>query len=188
MVKTIAIVVVVLLVVSVAGVLLLAASKPDTFRVQRATSVKAPPDRIFPLIADFHGWGAWSPYEKLDPAMKRPFGGADKGKGAVYENSDGKAGKGRMEITDAPAPSKVTIKLDFLKPFESHNTAEFKLEPSGDTTELTWAMFGPNLFIGKVMSIFFDMDKMIGKDFETGLANLKTLAEQKPADATTSRR
>ena len=84
MVKTIAIVVVVLLVVSVAGVLLLAVSKPDTFRVQRATSVKAPPDRIFPLIADFHGWSAWSPYEKLDPAMKRTFGGADKGKGAVY--------------------------------------------------------------------------------------------------------
>jgi Polyketide cyclase / dehydrase and lipid transport len=188
MVKTIAIVVGVLLVVSVAGVLLLAVSKPDTFRVQRATSIKAPSDRIFPLIADFHGWSAWSPYEKLDPAMKRTFGGADKGKGAVYEwESDGKAGKGRMEITDAPAPSKVTIKLDFLKPFESHNTAEFKLEPSGDSTELTWAMYGPNLFIGKVMSIFFDMDKMIGKDFETGLANLKTLAEQKP-DATTSRR
>ena len=189
MIKTIAIVVVVLLVVSVAGVLLLAVSKPDTFRVQRTTSVKASPDRIFPLIADFHGWSAWSPYEKLDPAMKRTFGGADKGKGAVYEwDSDGKAGKGRMEITDAPAPSKVTIKLDFFKPFESHNTAEFKLEPRGDTTELTWAMYGPNLFIGKVMSIFFDMDKMIGKDFETGLANLKTLAEQKPADATTSRR
>jgi hypothetical protein len=189
MVKTIAIVVVVLLVVSVAGVLLLAVSKPDTFRVQRATSVKAPPDRIFPLIADFHGWSAWSPYEKLDPAMKRTFGGADKGKGAVYEwDSDGKAGKGRMEITDAPAPSRVAIKLDFFKPFESHNTAEFKLEPRGDTTELAWAMYGPNLFIGKVMSIFFDMDKMIGKDFETGLANLKTLAEQKPADATTSRR
>jgi uncharacterized protein YndB with AHSA1/START domain len=186
MVKTIAIVVVVLLVVSVTGVLLLAVSKPDTFRVQRATSVKAPPDRIFPLIADFHGWSAWSPYEKLDPAMKRTFGGADKGKGAVYEwDSDGKAGKGRMEITDAPAPSRVAIKLDFFKPFESHNTAEFKLEPSGDTTE---AMYGPNLFIGKVRSIFFDMDKMIGKDFETGLANLKILAEQKPADATTSRR
>src|SRR6185312_3955506 len=132
MVKTIAVIVAAMLVVSVAGVLLLAVSKPDKFRVQRTTSVKAPPDRIFPLIADFHGWSNWSPYEKLDPAMKRTFGGADKGKGAVYEwDSDGKAGKGRMEITDAPAPSKVTIKLDFFKPFESHNTAEFKLEPSG---------------------------------------------------------
>jgi hypothetical protein len=189
MVKTVAIVVVVLLVVSLAGTLLLAATKPDTFRVQRATNVKASPDKIFPLIADFHGWGAWSPYEKLDPAMKRTFSGAANGNGAVYEwDSDGKAGKGRMEITDAPAPSKVAIKLDFFKPFEGHNTAEFRLEPRGDTTDVTWAMYGPNLFIGKVMSIFVDMDNLIGRDFETGLANLKTLAERKPPDATTSRR
>lgn len=178
MVKTIAIVVVALLVVSVAGVLLLAVSKPDTFRVQRTTSVKASPDRIFPLIADFHGWGAWSPYEKLDPAMKRAFSGAANGKGAVYEwDSDGKAGKGRMEITDAPAPSKVTIKLDFFKPFEAHNTAEFTMEPRGDTTDLTWAMYGPSLYIAKVMGVFFNMDRMIGTDFETGLANLKARAE-----------
>ena len=182
MVKTIAIVIAVLVVVPLAAVLIFAATKPDTFRVQRATSIKAPPEKIFPLIADFHGWGAWSPYEKLDPAMKRTYSGATNGKGAVYEwDSDGKAGKGRMEITDAPTPSKVTIKLDFLKPFESHNTAEFKLEPRGDTTELTWAMYGPNLFIGKVMSIFFDMDKMIGKDFEAGLAALKTVSEQQSA-------
>jgi hypothetical protein len=106
MVKTVAIVVVALLVVSLAGILVFAAFKPDTFRVQRATSVKASPDKIFPLIADFHRWGAWSPYEKLDPAMKRTFSGAANGKGAVYEwDSDGKAGKGRMEITDAPAPA-----------------------------------------------------------------------------------
>jgi hypothetical protein len=189
MVKTVAIVVVVLLVVSLAGTLFLAATKPDTFRVQRATNIKASPDKIFPLIADFHGWGAWSPYEKLDPAMKRTFSGAANGNGAIYEwDSDGKAGKGRMEITDAPAPSKVAIKLDFFKPFEGHNTAEFRLEPRGDTTDVTWAMYGPNLFIGKVMSIFVDMDNLIGRDFETGLANLKTLAERKPADTTTSRR
>src|SRR6476469_5754735 len=124
MVKTVAIVVVALLVVSLAGILVFAAFKPDTFRVQRATSVKASPDKIFPLIADFHRWGAWSPYEKLDPAMKRTFSGA------AYEwDSDGKAGKGRMEITDAPAPSRVAIKLDFFKPFEAHNSAEFTLEP-----------------------------------------------------------
>ena len=103
MVKTVAIVVVALLVVSLAGILLFAAFKPDTFRVQRAISVKASPDKIFPLIADFHRWGAWSPYEKLDPAMKREFSGAANGKGAVYEwDSDGKAGRGRMEITDGP--------------------------------------------------------------------------------------
>jgi uncharacterized protein YndB with AHSA1/START domain len=178
MVKTIAIVIVVLVVVPLAAILIFAATKPDTFRVQRATSIKAPPERIFPLIADFHGWGAWSPYEKLDPAMKRTFSGAANGKGAVYEwDSDGKAGKGRMEITDAPAPSKVAIKLDFFKPFEAHNIAEFTLEPRGDSTDITWAMYGPNLYIAKVMSIFFNMDRMIGKDFETGLANLKARAE-----------
>jgi uncharacterized protein YndB with AHSA1/START domain len=132
MVKTIAIVIVVLIVVPLAAILIFATTKPDTFRIQRATSIKAPPDKIFPLIADFHGWGAWSPYEKLDPAMKRTFSGAANGKGAVYEwESDGKAGKGRMEITDAPAPSKVAIKLDFFKPFETHNIAEFTLEPKG---------------------------------------------------------
>jgi uncharacterized protein YndB with AHSA1/START domain len=178
MVKTIAIVIVVLVVVPLAAILIFAATKPDTFRVQRATSIKAPPERIFPLIADFHGWGAWSPYEKLDPAMKRTFSGAANGKGAVYEwDSDGKAGEGRMEITDAPAPSKVAIKLDFFKPFEAHNIAEFTLEPRGDSTDITWAMYGPNLYIAKVMSIFFNMDRMIGKDFETGLANLKARAE-----------
>jgi uncharacterized protein YndB with AHSA1/START domain len=178
MVKTIAIVIVVLVVVPLAAILIFAATKPDTFRIQRATSIKAPPERIFPLIADFHGWGAWSPYEKLDPAMKRTFSGAANGKGAVYEwDSDGKAGKGRMEITDAPAPSKVAIKLDFFKPFEAHNIAEFTLEPRGDSTDITWAMYGPNLYIAKVMSIFFNMDRMIGKDFETGLANLKARAE-----------
>ena len=178
MVKTIAIVIAVLVVVPLAAVLIFAATKPDTFRVQRATSIKAPPEKIFPLIADFHGWGAWSPYEKLDPAMKRTFSGAANGKGAVYEwDSDGKAGKGRMEITDAPAPSKVTIKLDFFKPFESPQHREFTLEPRGDTTIVTWAMYGPSLYIGKVMGIFFNMDRMIGTDFETGLANLKARAE-----------
>ncbi len=178
MVKTIAIVIAVLVVVPLAAVLIFAATKPDTFRVQRATSIKAPPEKIFPLIADFRGWGAWSPYEKLDPAMKRTFSGAANGKGAVYEwDSDGKAGKGRMEITDAPAPSKMTIKLDFFKPFEAHNIAEFTLEPRGDTTDLTWGMYGPSLYIAKVMGVFFNMDRMIGTDFETGLANLKARAE-----------
>jgi hypothetical protein len=110
--------------------------------------------------------------------MKRIFSGAASGKGAVYEwDSDGKAGKGRMEITDAPAPSKVTIKLDFFKPFEAHNIAEFTLEPRGDTTDLTWGMYGPSLYVAKVMGVFFNMDRMIGTDFETGLANLKARAE-----------
>jgi len=167
------------LVVLVVAFLAFAATKPDTFRVQRATSIKAPPEKIFAFINDFHIWGAWSPYEKLDPAMKRTYSGATNGKAAVYQwegNSD--VGAGRMEITESSPPSRVGIKLDFTKPFQSHNFAEFTLEPRGDSTKVTWAMHGPNLFVGKVMGIFFNMDNMIGKDFETGLANLGAIAEK----------
>ena len=178
MVKTIAIVIAILVVVPLAAILIFAATKPDTFRVQRATSIKAPPEKIFPLIADFHGWGAWSPYEKLDPAMKRTFSGAANGKGAVYEwDSDGKAGKGRMEITDAPGPSKVTIKLDFFKPFEAHNTAEFTLTPESGGTQVTWAMYGPVPYFFKIMHMLCNMDKMCGRDFDAGLASMKARAE-----------
>ena len=166
-------------VVLLAAVLGLAASKPDTFRVERATNIKAPPEKVFTLISDFHNWGAWSPWEKMDPAMTRAHSGAASGKGAVYEwEGNSKVGKGRMEITDTAPPSKVTIKLDFLKPFEAHNTAEYTLEPKGDATRLTWAMYGPSPFLSKVMQVFVSMDSMVGKDFETGLANLKSIAEK----------
>ena len=176
--KTLAIVAVVLL-FAVAAILVLAAMKPDTFRVVRSTTVKAPPEKIFPLIADFRAWSAWSPWEKMDPALKRSYSGPGSGQGAVYAwEGNSKVGKGRMEIIDAPPPSRVAIKLDFLKPFEAHNTAEFTLTPRGSTTDVTWAMHGPNLFIGKVMSLFVSMDRMVGKDFETGLANLKAEAER----------
>ena len=175
MFKTIAIVVVVLL----AAILIFAATTPDTFRVQRATSIKAPPEKIFPLINDLHGWDAWSPWEKMDPAMKRTFSGAASGKGAVYEwEGNHEVGKGRMEITESSPPSKVGIKLDFIKPFEAHNIAEFTLEAQGDFTNVTWAMHGPNPYIAKVIHIFFSMDSMVGKQFEAGLANLKTIAEK----------
>lgn len=166
------------LIVAIAGILIYALTKPNDFQIQRSTTIKAPPDKIFGLIDDFHQWRAWSPYEKMDPAMTRTYGGAEKGRGAVYEwSGSGKVGQGRMEITDAPKPDKVLIKLDFLKPFEGHNVAEFKLVPDGDTTQVTWTMRGPMPFVAKVMSTFFNMDQMIGKDFEDGLANLKTLAE-----------
>src|SRR5713226_1182040 len=174
MFKIIAIVVVVLL----AAVLIFAATKPDTFRVQRATSIKAPPEKIFVLINDFHSWGSWSPWEKLDPTMKRTHSGAASGKGAVYKwEGNGKVGAGSMEITESSPPSKVAIKLDFIKPFEGHNIAEYTLETKGDSTNVTWAMYGPSPFISKVMQVFFSMDSMVGKDFETGLANLKAIAE-----------
>lgn len=174
MLKIIAIAVVVL----IAGVLVFAATRPDNFSVQRTTSIKAPPEKIFPLINDFHRWTAWSPWEKMDPEMKRTYSGAASGKGAVYAwQGNSKVGEGRMEISDTSPPSKVTIKLDFVKPFEAHNTAEFLLEPKGDSTSVTWKMYGPSPYFAKVMGIFVSMDEMIGKDFETGLANLKTVAE-----------
>ena len=174
MLKIIAIAVVVL----VAAVLIFAATRPDNFRVQRTTSIKAPPEKIFALINDLHRWGSWSPWEKMDPEMKRTYSGAASGKGAVYAwEGNSKVGEGRMEISDTSPPSKVTIKLDFIKPFEAHNTAQFTLEPKGDSTSVTWTMYGPSVYMAKVMGVFVNMDKMIGKDFETGLANLKSVAE-----------
>jgi hypothetical protein len=176
-------IVAVVLAIAIAAVFILAARKPDTFRVQRATTVKAPPERIFPLINDFHQWGTWSPYETRDPAMKRSYSGADSGQGAVYGWEGNKnVGSGRMEILDAAAPSKIVIKLDFFAPFEGHNTAEFTMLPHGDgtnvTTQVTWLMHGPSRFIGKVMHVFINMDRMVGKDFEIGLANLKRITEK----------
>lgn len=162
----------------IAGLLIFAATKPDTFRVERSTSIKAPPEKIASYINDFHNWGAWSPWEKMDPKMKRSFSGTPSGVGAVYEwQGADKVGTGRMEIVDI-TPSKTTIKLDFSKPFAAHNTAEYTLEPKGDSTQVTWAMFGPAPFMSKVMGVLFNVDKMVGKDFETGLANLKTAAER----------
>jgi hypothetical protein len=172
------VVIVALLVVAIAIVLILAAIKPGRFSVRRDIVVRAPAEKIFPLIADFHRWGSWSPYENKDPAMKRTYGGAASGKGAVYAWEGNKnVGSGRMEITDVSAPSKVVIKLDFFVPFEAHNTAEFTMLPQGDGTSLTWLMHGPAPFISKLMQVFMNIDKMVGKDFEVGLANLKKLAE-----------
>ncbi len=178
MLEIIAIIAIVL-VVAIAIILILAATKPDTFSVQRATTVKAPPERIFPLINDFHQWGTWSPYETKDPAMKRSYSGAASGKGAVYGWEGNKnVGSGRMEILDSSAPSKIVIKLDFFTPFEAHNTAEFTMLPQGDATNVTWLMHGPLPFMGKIMHVFINMDRMVGKDFEIGLANLKRLTEK----------
>ena len=147
--------------------------------VERAARIKAPPEKIFPLINDFDRWGAWSPYEKKDLAMKRTLSGAANGKGAVYEWEGNKdIGKGRMEITDASPPSKVTIKLDFVKPFEAHNIVDFTLEAKGDSTNVTWAIHGPSPYMSKVMSLFVSMDRMIGNDFEAGLTDLKAATEK----------
>jgi K+-transporting ATPase KdpF subunit len=169
----------VILAIAIAIVLILALTKPDRFRVQRETSIRAPAENIFPLINDFHQWVTWSPYEHKDPAMKRIYGGADSGRGAVYAWDGNKnVGSGRMEILDSTVPSKIVIKLDFFKPFEGHNTAEFTMLPQGDATHLTWLMHGPAPFMHRVMQVFMNIDNMIGKDFEIGLANLKKLTEK----------
>jgi uncharacterized protein YndB with AHSA1/START domain len=167
------------LAVAIAIVLILAAMKPDTFSIRRGATIKAPPEKIFSLINDFHQWGSWSPWENKDPAMKRSFSGSAAGKGAVYAWDGNKnVGSGRMEILDASSPSKIVIKLDFFTPFEAHNTAEFTMLPQGDATSVDWRMHGPARFISKLMQVFMSFDKMIGKDFEAGLSNLKKLTEK----------
>jgi len=163
----------------VAAILVFAATKPDTFRVQRRASIKAPPEKIFALINDFNRWNAWSPWEKKDPSMKRSFGAVAVGKGASYAWEGNKeVGQGKMEITDSEPASKISIKLDFLKPFEAHNMVDFTLEPQGGATLVTWSMQGPAPYAAKIMHVFFDMDSMVGKDFDEGLANLKAIAEK----------
>ena len=172
-------IVIIVVVLAVVGVLVAAAMRPGEFAVQRSVGIQAPPEKIFPMIDDFRQWPAWSPWEKLDPTMKRTLSGAPSGVGAVYAwDGSGKVGAGRMEIKDAVVPSKIGIQLDFIKPFEGHNITEFTLVPSGQSTEVTWRMHGPTPFVSKLMGLFVNMDTMIGKDFEAGLANLKAVAEK----------
>ena len=162
----------------IAAVLIYASTKPDTFRLERSTSIKASPEKISAYLTDFKQWAAWSPWEEKDPAMKRTYSGAASGIGAVYDWTGNKnVGTGRMEVLDVQ-PQKVMIKLDFFAPFEAHNTTEYVLAPQGDSTKLTWAMFGPSNYMSKVMSVFMNMDKMVGPDFEAGLAKLKAAAEK----------
>lgn len=164
---------------AVATVLGLAATKPDTFRVERSVSIQAPAEKVYPLIANFRAWADWSPFDKLDPAMKKTYSGAETGKGAQYAwAGDGHAGEGTMEILEATAPSKVAIRLAFTKPMEAVNTAEFTLVPEGNATKVTWAMHGPQPFVSKVMGVFMNMDGMIGPEFEKGLGAMKAIAEK----------
>ena len=174
MIKTIAL----LSVAAVGALLLFAATRPDTFRVQRAISIKAPPERIFALINDLHQFNSWNPYNKKDPAMRGAYRGPASGPGAGFDFQGNKeVGKGSIQIVDS-APRKITMKLDMLEPFEGHNTIEFSLAPQGDSTEVTWAMHGPSPFIAKLVGVFMNMDRMIGHDFEAGLADLKARAER----------
>jgi uncharacterized protein YndB with AHSA1/START domain len=173
------VIVAIVLAIAIAAILGLAATKPGTIQVERAIDIKAPAENVYPLISDFHQWVAWSPYEKKDPAMKRTYGGSASGKGATYAwDGDRNVGSGRMEILEATPPSKVVIKLDFFTPFEGHNTAEFTMLPQGDGTHVTWVMHGPANFMSRLIQVFINLDNMIGRDFEAGLANLKAVTEK----------
>jgi uncharacterized protein YndB with AHSA1/START domain len=176
MITTILIVVAVVLV----AILGYAATKPDTFMVRRSTTIAAPPERIFPMIDDLHAQSAWSPFEK-DPDMKRTHSGAPRGKGAVYAwDGNRQVGAGQIAITDSVPPSKVVLALDMIRPFKASNTVEFTLDRVGAGTNVTWSMQGRQPLMAKVMTIVMDCDKMVGGQFEEGLAKLKALAEGGP--------
>jgi uncharacterized protein YndB with AHSA1/START domain len=178
MLKTILLTIAALLATGIVAVLVLASLKPDTFAVQRAITIDAPPERVYPLIADFRAWSAWSPWEKKDPNQTRSFSGADSGVGSRYAwNGDKNVGQGSMEITEASAPTRIGLDLDFLKPFEAHNKVVFALQPQEQATNVTWTMTGPVPFFAKIIHVVMNMDRMIGGDFEAGLKALKARAE-----------
>lgn len=181
--RPIAMTITLIIITLIAVLLVLAATKPDTFRIERSITINATPETIFPLINNFHEWVKWSPWEKKDVNMKRTYSDPAAGQGARYAwAGNNKIGEGNMEITQSIAPAKVLIALNFLKPFEASNTAEFTLTPQGDATQLTWEMYGPNNFIAKIMQVFISMDTMVSKDFEAGLNDIKTAAESNAAN------
>lgn len=169
-----------LIVVAVVALLLAyAATRPDTFRVERSITMAVPAEKLFPLINDLRAFNTWNPYARKDPAMKSGYSGPAAGPGAVLDfQGNREVGKGRISIIGATEPSRVTMQLDMWEPFEGHNEVNFSLEPDVAGTRVTWSMHGPSAFITKLMGIFFNMDRMIGQDFEAGLANLQQLAEK----------
>jgi hypothetical protein len=158
--------------------------QPATYRVERSIAMNAPPESAFAQVNDFRAWGAWSPWDKMDPGMKRTFDGPPTGVGSKYAwAGNDQVGEGRMTIEKSEKPSLVEIKLEFLKPFESTSQTSFTFSPAGAGSKVSWAMTGENNFISKVMCVFMDMDKMIGPDFERGLAAMKAAAEAAPKAA-----
>jgi hypothetical protein len=174
MLKKILIALAVIVIVFVAVVAL----QPSEFRVARTATISAPAPAVFAQVNDFHNWNAWSPWAKLDPAMKQTYEGAPAGTGAISTWTGNKdVGEGRMTITESRPSELVRIKLEFVKPFRATNTAEFTFKPEGDQTIVTWSMAGKNNFMAKAFGLFMNMDKMIGGDFEKALANLKSATE-----------
>jgi uncharacterized protein YndB with AHSA1/START domain len=163
----------------VLAILLIAAFRRGTIQIQRSRNIQAPPDKVFALIDDFHNWKQWAPQDVEDPTMKRTFSGAEHGLGAASEwSGSGNSGKGSMSIIESEPPRRISIKVDFVKPFQAHNVNEFTLEPVGASTLVTWKMHGTNAYFMKVMSIFVNIDKVMGEHFEHGLDNLKMVCEK----------
>ncbi|MSU69418.1 MAG: polyketide cyclase [Opitutaceae bacterium] len=166
------------LAVIIAGFLIIVALQPADYRVARSATISAPPAVVFAQVNDLHKWQEYSPWAKLDPAAKNTFEGPPAGTGAVFAwagNAD--VGEGRMTITESRPDNLVRFKLDFVKPFASTATAEFAFQPAGNQTAVTWSMSGRKNFVSKAVCLFMNMDKMLGGDFEKGLANLKLLSE-----------
>ena len=157
------------------------AMQPSDFRVARTAVIAAPAPTVFAQVNDYRNWKAWSPYEKLDPAMKKTYEGAAAGTGAIYTwAGNERAGIGRATITESRPGELIRIKLEFLRPFAATNTAEFTFKPEGDRTAVTWSLIGTRNFTLKALGLFMDMDKMVGGQFEEGLAQLKSVAEAAP--------
>jgi len=174
MIKKILVVLVLILVVFV----VIVAMQPAAYRITRTATMSAPPADVFAQVNDLHKFQDWSPWAKLDPALKQTYDGAPAGTGAIYSwEGNKKVGAGRMTITDSRTNDLVSMKLEFLKPFASTATTEFAFKPEGNQTAVTWSMFGENNFIAKAFCLFMNMDKMVGGDFERGLAQLKSLVE-----------
>ena len=177
MLKKILIAIAAIVVVFVAVV----AMQPSEFRIVRSATISAPPPAVFAQVNDFHNWEAWSPWAKLDPAAKTTFEGPLAGTGAIFRwAGNDKIGEGSMTITESRPSDLIRITLEFVKPFAATNTAEFTFEPEGNQTAVTWSMAGKNNFIAKAVCLFMNMDKMVGGQFEEGLAELKTVVEAAP--------
>lgn len=161
-----------------AGVLGYAATRPDTFRYERSITIRASPEKIWAFMADFHNFAAWSPWQKLDPAMQQLHSGSPSGVGAVYEwIGNSKVGQGRMAITAAEPAKALIVDLHFLKPFEARNVTEWLVEPHADGATVRWVMHGPQPFVSKLMGVLMNMEKMLGQNFDEGLQNLKRVME-----------
>ena len=164
-------------VAALAALLLYAATRPDTFRLERSISISTPPEKVFALISDLRLFNTWNPFAAMDPTQVISYEAQTVGVGAAYSWKGDKSGAGRMEVAELMPAQRVTMKLDFSKPFEAHNRVDFSIQPQANGCHVTWTMSGPNAYFNKLMQVFFSMEKIVGGDFERGLASLKTLAE-----------